>query len=200
MTRTATLLLSLLVLLPAKFAFAQAADTPFQATAITNDLTRGDSLVALSNSGASATTTTNGQVCTNVYATTGNGATIPGVSACCTCKMQPNGYAQLSVNGDILAGVSPRPRNVVIKLMASSGSAGVCNASTVGTGANVLTLGMVGMQGAVPPPPTFGSPSAPLTFFTSFTPSTLSAAELTRLTQGCSALAARTCNASVCAP
>lgn len=195
MTRTATLLLSLLVLLPAKFAFAQAADTPFQVTAVTSDLTRADTLVALSNTGASATTATNGQLCTNVYAMTGNGASPPAVAACCSCKLQPNGYAQLSVNNDILVNVSPRPRNVVIKLMASSGVGGVCNASTVGTGANVLVTSMVGWQGA--PQPASTLQGNPITYFT---PSTLSAAELTRLDQGCGALPVRTCNVSVCAP
>jgi hypothetical protein len=196
MIRIAAIALSLLALLPAKFAFAQAADTPFQTTVVTNDLTRGDTLVALSNTGGSATTITNGALCMNVYATTGNGAAPPPLAACCSCKMQPNGFASLSVNTDILAGVSPRPKNVTIKLMSSTGSAGLCNAGSVGTGANVLATGMVAWQNA-PQSAQLGAPGTPIT---PFTPSTLSAAELTRLDSACAALTpGRTCSA-VCAP
>jgi hypothetical protein len=193
MIRIAAIALSLLALLPARTAFAQAADTPFQTTVVTNDLTRGDTLVGLSNTGANGGSAA---LCVNVYATTGNGAAAPPLSACCACKMQPNGFASLSVNTDILAGVSPRPKNVTLKLMASTGTAGACNAGTVGTGANVLAVGMVAWQGA-PQPAQLGAPGTPIT---SFTPSTLSAAELTKLDTQCATLTpTRTCNA-VCAP
>ena len=187
--------LSLLALLPAKSVNAQAADTPFQVGVVTNDLTRGDSLVAFSNTGASATTTTNGGLCVSVYAMAAANGTGPApVSACCSCRVQANGLATASVNNDVLAGVAPRPKTAVLKLMASTGVAGACNASTVGTGANVLVTGMVAWQGAPQPAQlgAVGSPNIP------FTPSTLSAAELSRLNTQCGNFSNRTCNA-VCA-
>jgi hypothetical protein len=190
--RFAIAALALLVLLPAKNAFAQAADSPYQVGVVTNDLTRGDATVSFSNTGASATTISNGALCMNVYAmAAANGSAPSPVSACCSCKLQPNGYATASVNTDILAGVSPRPKNIALKLMASTGTAGVCNAGTVGTGANVLATGMVAWLGQ-PQPATFGAPGLPNI---PFTPSTLSAAELTRLNSQCSAFSVRTCNA-----
>src|SRR3981081_967574 len=110
MTRTGFVLaaLSFLLLLPSKNENAQAADTPYQVGVVTNDLTRGDSVVAFSNTGASATTITNGALCVNAYAMAAANGTGPSpVSACCSCKLQPNGLATASVNNDILAGVSP---------------------------------------------------------------------------------------------
>jgi len=193
--RFATVTLSLLVLLSGKSAFAQAADGPYQVGVVTNDLTRSDALVAMSNTGANATTTTNGGLCMNVYATSGNGTSPPAVSACCTCRVQPNGLVSASVNNDILFGVSPRPKNVVIKLMASTGTAGACNPSTVGTGANVLATGMVAWVGS-PQSAQLGAPATPNTPFTA---STLSAAELVRLTSQCNAFSIRACN-SACNP
>jgi hypothetical protein len=194
--RLATIALSLLVLLLAKDAFAQAADTPYQVGVVTNDLTRSDALLAFSNTGASATTVTNGALCVNVYAMSAANGTAPSaVSACCTCKVQPNGFASVSVNTDILAPVSPKPKNAVIKLMASTGTGGVCNAQTVGTGANVLATGMVAWQ-TQPQSAQFGAPGNPNI---PFTPSTLSAAELTRLNTQCTNFSVRTCNA-VCNP
>ena len=190
MFRIAVLLLSFLALLPARTAFAQAADTPFQEALITNDLTKGDALVALSNSGASSFTPTNGQICVNVYAMSGNGAAPSPVSACCTCKMQPNGFASLSVNNEILAGVSPRPRNVAIKVMGTVGT-GACSAGSPGA----LTTGMLAWQNT-PQGPLTGSPGTPTI---PFIPSTLSALELNRLISQCGALTARTCSAA-CAP
>lgn len=199
MIRIAVVLLSFLALLPARTAFAQAADTPYQVTVVTNDLTRSDTFVAFSNTGATSTTLANGQLCMNVYAMTGNGTLPSAVAACCSCKVQPNGFVQLSVNTDILAGVSPRPRNVSIKAMSTIGAAGVCNAGTVNSGGNALATGMVAWQtasqatglGVFPPP--VAPPVVP------FTASTLSAAELNRLDSQCAALPVRTCNA-VCAP
>src|ERR1700742_296954 len=84
MIRITALALGLLALLPAKSAFAQAADTPYQVTTVTNDLTVADTLVALSNSGASSTVASpqNGQACVNVYAMQGNGSSAPAVAAC----------------------------------------------------------------------------------------------------------------------
>jgi hypothetical protein len=191
--RFATMTLSLLVLLPGNHAFAQAADTPYQVGVVTNDLTRSDATVTMSNTGASATTTTNGALCVNVYAmSAANGATPSAVAACCTCHVQPNGYASASVNNDVLFGVAPRPKNVVIKLMASTGTAGACNGSTVGTGSNVLATGMVAWMGS-PQSAQLGAPATPNA---SFTASTLSAAELTRLNSQCGGFAVRACNAA----
>jgi hypothetical protein len=182
---SATIALSLLVLLPAKNAFAQAADPPYQVGIMTNDLTRSDTLLAFTNDGASGGSA---PLCVSVYAMSGNGTAPSAVSACCTCKVQQNGFVSVSVNTDVLASVVPKPKNAVVKLLASVPVAGACSASAIGALAN----GMVAVQGA-PQSTQFGAPGTP---YIPFTPSTLSAAELSRLTTQCTNFSARTCNAA----
>jgi hypothetical protein len=99
--RFALLTLLVLVLFSAKNASAQ--DTPYQITVVTSDLTRSDTQIALTNTGASATTPTNGGLCFNVYAMT---SAQGDVAACCTCRVQPNGLGLISVNGPSRAGFS----------------------------------------------------------------------------------------------
>jgi hypothetical protein len=169
---------------------AQAADSPFQVGVVANDLTRSDTLLAFTNSGASATTPTNGQICVNVYAMSGNGTAPSAVSACCSCKVQPNGFVSVSVNTDVLGSVVPKPKNAVIKLIGTNGAAGVCNASTVGS-QSILT-GMVAVQGA-PQSAQLGAPGTPNI---PFTPSTLSAGEFSRLQTQCAGFSVRACNAA----
>jgi hypothetical protein len=179
-----------LVLLPAKNASAQSADTPYQVGVVTEDLTRIDTTVAMTNSGASSTVASpqNGALCFNAYAMPGPGNA---VTACCTCRVQPNGLRLLSVGKDLLGSLLSKPHTTVVKLMASTGTAGTCNAGTVGTGANVLATGMLAWL-VVPT-----SPDTALTFKkTPFVPSTLSAAELTALISQCSSIGTRACNST----
>ena len=83
-----------------------------------------------------------------------------------------------------------KPHTTVVKLMASSGTGGICNAATVGTGANVLVTGMLAWL-------TVSTSSSILAFNkASFVPSTLSAAELTALDSQCSTIGSRVCNST----
>jgi hypothetical protein len=171
---------------------------PYQISVVTSDLTRNDTQIALTNSGASATTPTNGGLCFNVYAMT---SAQGDVAACCTCRVQPNGLGLISVNKDLLGQVSQsKPRTAVVKLMASLGTSQVCNASSVGTGSDVLATGMLAWQVAAPQVQPHDQPPSPAPRQLSFRAATLSAAELSRLDQQCSAFAVRACNSSCGGP
>jgi hypothetical protein len=179
-----------LVLLPIKDASAQATDTPYQVGVVTDDLAKIDTSVVLTNSGASSTVAfpaQNGAICVNAYTMPAPGTA---VTACCTCRVQPNGLRQFSVGKELLISQSSVPHTAVVKLMASTGTGGICNAGTVGTGANVLVTGMLAWR-TTPPL------SSVLAFDkTSFVPSTLSAAELTALDSQCSTIGSRVCNST----
>lgn len=157
-------------------AFGQAADTPYQVRFAFK--LKGSDLMHVSNSGASSTVAApvqNGALCANIYAMAADTGLMLN---CCACKVPPNALRSISIENDVLEGAKPRPKAVGLKIMASTGVAGVCNAGTVGTGANVLVTGLTAWKAELP-----------------FTPSTLSAAELVHLNAQCLALHAdpRTC-------
>lgn len=166
-------------------AFAQASDTPFQVTQI-SELDRGEAWVSITNTGASSTVafpTQNGTLCANIYVFSPDSTQL----ACCSCSVPANGLVSAAVKQSLLSTSPIRPLSVapsvVVKMMASTGTGGVCNAATVGTGANVLATGLLAWNTGV-----ISSGTEPPAFFptkTSFVPSTLSAAELTRLTTTC---------------
>lgn len=153
-----------LVLLGTSTAFGQAADTPYQVRALTN--LKGKDAIVVSNTGASSTVALpqNGNLCANVYALDTSGQLLN----CCSCVVRPDNLVAIGVLADVLENPKPKPKAVVLKMMASAGSQGVCNAGTVGTGNNFLVTGMVPWIRDEP-----------------FTPSTLSAAELTSLNNRC---------------
>src|ERR1700720_309587 len=167
-------------------AFAQAADTPFQVRYASN-LPVGDSVVNITNTGASSTVafpTQNGNICANVYTFSPDEQLI----SCCSCPVTPDGLNSLSARNDLISDtLTPGvPTSIVIKLLASTG-APACNASTVGTGANVLATGLAAWGTTIHALPV--TPGSPATTYgvteTPFRPSTLSAAELTRITTLC---------------
>jgi hypothetical protein len=197
MKRTLILILGMIVVVVG--AFGQAADTPFQVRYAVN-LNLGDSFINLSNDGASSTVafpTQNGNVCANVYTFEPDEQLI----SCCSCLITPNGLKSLSVKNDLISNtLTPSvPTSVVVKLLASTGTGGSCNPSTVGTGANVLMTGMLAWGSTyrqitttvTTPSPYWWQPPKVTTTTnsyvteTAFTPSTLSAAELTRMTTLC---------------
>src|SRR5437899_9880055 len=120
-------------------AFGQAGDGPFQVRYASN-LAIGDSVVNISNDGASSTVafpTQNGNICANVYVFSPDEQLI----SCCTCLVTPDGLVSLSALNDLISNtLTPGfPTSIVVKLLASSGTTGTaagCNASTVGTGTN----------------------------------------------------------------
>jgi hypothetical protein len=192
MTRYAIAGLLALVCAP-NGALAQAADTLWQIGVVTEDLTKLDTNVAVSNTGASSTVASpqNGGICVNVYATS---APSTSIAACCTCRVPANALREFSLAKDVLGSVQPRARMSVVKLLASTGSSGSCNAATVATGSDVLVTGMVGWLVAAT------SSSAPAFGKTPTLPATLSAAELASITNQCSSLGTRVCNSACAGP
>ena len=194
-----TMVLILVVLATAIGAFSQAADTPFQVRYAAN-LNLGDAYIDLSNSGASSTVafpTQNGNICANVYTYSPDEQLI----SCCSCNITPNALVSLSVRNDLISNpLTPAvPTSVVVKILGSTGVSS-CNAATVGTGANVLATGLLAWgttyrqisKTVTSPSPYWWQPPVTTTTTTSymtetaFTPSTLSAAELVRMTTLCS--------------
>ena len=168
-------------------AFAQAADTPFQVRYASN-LPVGDSVINATNTGASSTVafpTQNGNICMNVYTFSPDEQLI----SCCSCPITPDGLVSLSARNDLISNtLTPGvPTSIVVKLLGSTGTANACNASTVGQGANVLATGLAAWGTTIHALPV--TPGSPATTYgvteTAFTPSTLSAAELTRITTLC---------------
>ena len=177
---------SLAALMPLTAAFAQAADTPFQIATV-SELNAGEAFVTFSNTGASSTVafpTQNGNLCANIYVYT------PGATqlSCCSCLVTPNSVVSAPVKQALLSFTDDGRRSslpatsLAIKMLASTGVA-TCNAATVGTGANVLATGMVAWSTSL----TIAATATPSYFPTRvpFTPGTLSAAELTRMTTIC---------------
>jgi hypothetical protein len=177
--------LSFGVMLVSSCVFAQAQDSPFQISSF-SELDHGESYVTITNSGASSTVAfpnQNGALCANIYVFSPDATEL----ACCSCLVPPNGLVSAAVKQSLLSVAPNRPLltapSVVVKVLGSSGSAGQCNATTVGTGANVLVTGLLasatGLAIAGTDPPAY-FPTR-----THFAPATLSAAELVRLTTTC---------------
>jgi hypothetical protein len=185
MTRYAIAGLLALVGVPSG-ALAQATDTPWQIGVVTEDLTKLDTNVAVSNTGA-----TNAGICVNVYATS---APSNSIAACCTCRVPANALREFSLAKDVLGSVQPRARMSVVKLLASTGNAGTCNATTPGAPADAIAPGMLGWLVAAT------SSSAPAFGKTATLPATLSAAELSSITTQCSSLGTRACNSACASP
>ncbi len=150
------------------------------------NLALGDSVVNITNAGSGSTIalpTQNGNLCVNAYVFSPDEQLV----SCCTCLVTPNGLASLSANNDLVNNtLTPgRPTSVVIKLLASSQA--TCNASTVTPASIAAAGGLVAFGTTIHPTPvTVGTPAGTLGVTeTPFTRSTLSPAELTRITTLC---------------
>jgi hypothetical protein len=172
--------LSASVVLLSAAAFAQnpiTADSPFQVRYASN-LNIGDSVVNITNTGASG-----GNICVNVYTFAPDEQEI----SCCTCSVTPDGLASLSVKNSLisntLTGVVPTA--VVVKLLASA--SGACNAATANPDEVGFPFGLAAWGTTIHALPV--TPGSPATTYgvteTAFTPSSLSAAELVRITSLC---------------
>ena len=152
-----------------------------------SNLDHGDSVVNVTNTGTLIVPNgflgTGGNMCVNVYAFEPGETMI----ACCSCLITPNGLNSLSVKNDLLVNpLTPAvPTSIVIKLLASTplntGSGGSCNAASPGPGSLVPGLRAWGTT-------LHALPTNPVTYGVTETPflnSTLSPAELTKLTTLC---------------
>ena len=163
-----------------------------------SNLNVGDSVVNITNTGTLTLPTgltSTGNMCVNVYTF----GPAEDMVACCSCLVTPNGLNSLSVKNDLISNtLTPAiPTSVVIKLLATTplglspaGNGGTCNAaSPTATPAGPGVFGSL-----VPGMRAWGTtlhalPTKPVTYGVTETPfqtSTLSPAELTKLTLFCS--------------
>lgn len=187
-------------LLFAGVAFSQpnvTVDSPYQVRYASN-LNVGDSFIDITNSGArgaglasGTSAATTGAICANVYAFSPDEQMI----ACCSCPVTPNGLVSLSAKNDLISNpLTPAiPTSIVIKLYASVPVGGSCANSAASPGA--ATSGMLAwgttLHAAVTAGTYFGSE-------TPFLPATLSAGELSRLTNLCTFILANGSGFGVC--
>jgi hypothetical protein len=164
-------LLFIAALVLATAAFAQnpiTADSPFQVRYASN-LAVGDSVINMTNTGAAG-----GNICVNVYTFSPDEQEV----SCCSCVVTPNALVSLSVKNDLVSNtLTPAvPGSVVVKLLATTG--GPCNAAAPGAVAVGLAAWGTTLH-AMPVAGTYGLTE------TAFTPATLSAAELGRISALC---------------
>jgi hypothetical protein len=167
------------VMLCSVVAFA-ADDSPCQVRYASN-LPIGDSVINITNTGASSTSafpTQDGNICVNVYTFSPDEQLV----SCCSCPVTPDGLVSLSARNDLISNtLTPGvPNSIVIKLLATTG--GPCNASTAGA-ASTPAQGMAAWGTTLHALPV--TPVAYGVTETPFTPASLSAAELTRITTLC---------------
>ncbi len=180
-------------------AFSQ--DGSFQIRYAAN-LTSGDSVINLTNTGANGASLNGpgfggavGNICVNVYAFSPDEQLI----SCCSCLITPNGLASLSVNGDLVSNTltGVRPNSVVVKLVSTlaGGSGASAGASCTNSAALAGNPGVAGAPGPFPIVPgmlAWGTTihAAPVagTFAvteTAFSNATLSEAERASITNRC---------------
>jgi len=149
-------------------AFANPQDDPYQIRYASN-LDIGDSVINLSNSGASG-----GSICANVYTFAPDEQMI----SCCACPITPNGLASISVQADLISNVlTPAvPTSVVVKLIATT-NLGSCSAAGMTGPAGAPTPGLVAWGTTLHAAPVTVPPTYQVTE-TSFTPYTPSTGEL----------------------
>jgi hypothetical protein len=190
MLQLRTLLLATMVSVAA---YSQTADTPYQVRYASN-LTHGDSVINITNTGASANTglgfgtsaSVPGALCANVYVYDPSEEVV----SCCSCPVTPNGLVSLSAVNDLIINPLTRgnPTSIVIKLVATVPVGGTCNNSALLTGTPTLATGMAAW-GTTLHANTSAAAGTYAVTETAFTPSTLSAAELRRLSYGCGVVA-----------
>jgi hypothetical protein len=107
------------------------------------NLHNSDSIIQITNNGASSNTIPSGARCVNVY-----GLAKGKLIACCSCLVVPDQLVRLSVQKDLLANNNFPPDSMVIKLIPTANTGGAtvssnCDASKVGTdGAHTIAPGL----------------------------------------------------------
>ena len=158
-----------------------------------SNLTSGDSVINLTNTGANGASLNGpgfggavGNICVNVYAFSPDEQLV----SCCSCLITPNGLASLSVNSDLISNTltGVRPNSVVVKLVSTGAGAnfagGNCtnSAALAGSGTFPLAAGMLAFGTTVHAAPVAG---AFATTETPFLRGTLSTTELASITNRC---------------
>ena len=151
----------------------------------------GDAFVNITNNGASDPPATPGTLCVYVYAFDPSEEML----SCCTCKVTPNGLASISVKNSLLAktATGENPSSVVIKLVATAYTGGVCDAANT-NGVNLAP----GMRAWATTLHALQGGGVALTE-NSFGQGTLSSAEGTHLTAFCGFLEGNGTGHGVCA-
>ena len=171
-------------------------DGSFQVKIFPN-IAAGDSVINIGNTGASASGANafgqlaSGNLCVNVYVFSPDEQEV----ACCTCSVTPNGVVTTSARQLISKTLTPAvPTAVTVKLIATAAT--TCNAATPGA----LAPGLIAFGTNIHAAPIGGSVIAGTfdTTETPFIPSTLSAAELTRVTTLCGFIQANGTGFGVC--
>jgi hypothetical protein len=195
-----TLILSTALLTTGAFAQTQpniTVDSPFQVRYASN-LNIGDSVINITNSGArgaglaaGTSASTTGALCVNVYAFSPDEQMV----SCCSCPVTPNGLVSLSARRDLISNtLTPAvPTSIVVKLLASTPVGGSCSGSAASPGA--LSSGMLAWGTTLHAGAAAGSYEVSET---PFLPATLSAGELSRLTNLCTFIQANGSGFGIC--
>src|SRR5580658_7397451 len=176
-----------LILATVAFSTVAFADDTFQIRYASN-LNIGDSVVNITNSGATVVNGVSSNLCANLYAFDPAEELI----SCCTCSVTPNGLQSLSVLTSLTSKpLTPAiPTSVVIKIVATADP--VCNAAT----ASALAHGLLAWGTTI-----HALPTAPVSYGvteTAFSEATLSAAEFTHITSFCGFIQANGSGFGIC--
>ena len=170
------------------------------------NLTNGDAVIDLSNTGANGASLNGpgfggavGNICVNVYAFSPDEQLI----SCCSCLITPNGLVSLSVNGDLISNTltGVRPNSIVVKLVNTGAGAGfsgiVCtnSAAQAGTAGFPLAGGLLAFGTTVHPGAAAG---AFATTETPFSRATLSAGELASINNRCTNIVGNGSSFGIC--
>ena len=197
----------------ANFAAAPAVNTTFNVTAAgpaipadsyqiryASNLTQGDSVINISNSGANGASLTGpgfgkatGNLCVNAYTFSPDEQLI----SCCSCLLTPNALASLSVNSDLISNTltGVKPNSVVVKLVATgagadfSGATCTNSAALAGTTNFPLAAGLVAFGTTLHPPAVTETP---------FLRGTLSPQELASITNRCTNIVGNGSSFGIC--
>ena len=157
-----------------------------------SNLTSGDSVINITNTGANGASLTGpgfggavGNICVNVYAFSPDEQLI----SCCSCPITPNGLVSLSVNSDLVSNTltGVRPNSVVVKFVNTgatatfSGTSCTNSAALAGTAAFPLAGGFQAFGTTIhaTAAAAFASTETP------FSRATLSPGELASITNRC---------------
>ena len=156
----------------------------------TSNLNIGDSVINITNAGTTNTAGALTNICANIYTFSPDQQLI----SCCACTVTPNVLASLSANSDLVSNtLTPaHPTSIVVKILATAGTA--CNASNPSIGSLAAGLRAWGTM-------LHAAPTTPASFAvteTAFSPATLSAAELERITSLCGFIQANGSGFGIC--